>query len=424
MNSSPLGTANKLARSIWRALPVPYRVRRIVSPLYHRLVSSRLPRPIAVGNVKPGPLHIVGFLHSALGLGEAARLHLEAVREAGIPAIGIDISAMIDRRDFLGPDLGAADGRDGGLTVLHVNAPETLAVLAELGPRFYRRRMLVGYWHWELQRVPESWRPATRYLHEVWTSTSYCAAALRTLTDLPVRVVPLVPRPEPPGPGRSAFGLPDDVFLCLAAFDMRSSLARKNPLGAVRAFRMAFGDDPSALLVIKSHSVDPLHPAYRALMHEIGDACNIRIIDEVWPRQRMQHLIQCCDVAVSLHRAEGYGLLMAEAMSYGRVALGTGWSGNMDFMNSENSMPVDFTLVPVEDPQDIYALPNAMWAEPSVTDAAEKLLRLKLDLTLRLQLGANGRRTMERLGQAARLLVSYGLTAANVAGDKCALHRE
>jgi hypothetical protein len=346
------------------------------------------------------PVMVAGFLGSALGLGEAARMHLAALRRAGIETVAVDLSGEVARCDF--PVADAVDPAripDGGTLILHVNAPETLWALSRFGRGGCHGRKVVGYWFWELPVLPHAWRWPAHWLHEIWTATDFCAESIRAAIDLPVRVVPLAPPPEPDGPGRAAFGIADDAFVCLAAFDMHSSLGRKNPMGAVRAFKAAFGDDPGALLLLKGNHVDPDSPAWRTLLAETEGLGTIRLIDTVFTRTGMHHLIQCVDVVLSLHRAEGLGLLMAEGMTYGKLAIATGWSGNMQFMTTDNSLPVAFDLVPVADPDGIYHLPGTHWAEPSVEDAAAKLRMARGDADLRRRLGSRAAETMRQLSR-------------------------
>ncbi len=398
-------------RRIWRWLPMPHGLRGIVVPLLHRFLEQqrrRTPPPLPIDEIRPGGLYVAGMLNAALGLGEAARLHLQAFTAAGIEAQPIDLSDVFVRRDFDHSD-DATLMRGGGVIVLEFNAPETINALAEIGASMYRKRMLIGVWHWELPVLPPEWRAAAGYLHEIWTSSQFCAEAIRRSVDVPVRVVPIPPAPIAAGPGRAAFDIGPDVFVCLNAFDMRSSLARKNPLAAVRAFKAAFGSSSRALLILKSHSIDPQHPSYQELRREIDGVGNIRLIEEVWSRQHMHHCLQCCDAVISLHRAEGYGLLMAEALSYGIPSVATGWSGNLDFLNDGNAMLVRHDLVPVDDPQGIYpALPGAVWAEPDIQDAARKLRMLSEDPALARRLGDAGAAAMMEAGRRDAFLAACG----------------
>jgi len=235
--------------------------------------------------------------------------------------------------------------------------------------------------------------------------------------------VPLWPNRESDGPGRTALGLPEDVFVCLTAFDMRSSLARKNPLGALHAFQAAFGDDPKALLILKTHGFEPAAPQAQELTAAAARQPNVRIVNDVISRTGMHHLIQAADVVISLHRAEGLGLLAAEAMTYGRAVLATGWSGNMDFMDTDVSMPVGYRLVPVSDCHGPYHRARAWWAEPNLDDAVAKLRLLRQNPGLRTELGLRAADRMQSLAVSQRYIDALGEEAlmrmsANPGDDK------
>jgi glycosyltransferase involved in cell wall biosynthesis len=181
-------------------------------------------------------------------------------------------------------------------------------------------------------------------------------------------------------------------------FDMGSSFARKNPLAAVAAFRRAFGDDLGKHLAIKVADVDAAPAAAALLRAAAAGAANISIHDRVLSRAELQGWLGQADAVISLHRAEGFGLVAAEAMQLGRPVVATNWSGNLEFMTAENSALVDYTLVPAADPQGTYDFPGQCWAEPDVAHAALWLARLAADRDLGRRLGERAAATV-----AARL---------------------
>jgi glycosyltransferase involved in cell wall biosynthesis len=173
--------------------------------------------------------------------------------------------------------------------------------------------------------------------------------------------------------------------------DVRSSLARKNPLGAIAAFKQGVGMRADSVLILKVTGADHDPAAFESLRTALNGSRVVLLLDRLSMDEQWQ-LYAACDAFVSLHRAEGYGLPMAEAMAVGRPVVGTAWSGNLDFMNSSNAALVDYKLVEINDPQGVYA--GSTWAEPSISHAAEWLVRLQASPALRNELGRSAAHSM------------------------------
>jgi glycosyltransferase involved in cell wall biosynthesis len=172
---------------------------------------------------------------------------------------------------------------------------------------------------------------------------------------------------------------------------MGSTYIRKNPRASVAAFRRAFGDDPGCRLVLKIGNAGDAGWAMADLSNAIAGMGNVQLLQETLSRQDMARLIASADAVLSMHRAEGFGLLLAEAMLQGVPVVATGWSGNLDFMTPDDSALIGFRLIPVDDPQGTYMLADALWADPDVDEAAAWLRRLRDDSGLRRGLGVRAR---------------------------------
>ena len=133
--------------------------------------------------------------------------------------------------------------------------------------------------------------------------------------------------------------------------------------------------------------------ARRELDAAIAGAGNIRLIEGMLPEADMAGLMAAADIVISLHRSEGFGLVPAQAMALGKPVIATAWSGNLDFMNKDNSALVSYSLVPVHDPEGAFQSDNQSWADANVEDAAEWLRRLAGDADLR---AAHGRKPPPR----------------------------
>ncbi len=360
--------------------------------LLYRAIDAVAPRATPADRLRPGPLVVGGQLTTASGLGESARLCLDALRALGWDAGHADISTL-----FLRPDLPAAlPGKsarpgEGGTMIMHVNGPYMRYVATRLGRHFLAGRRIIGYWAWELPIMGADWNRGLSQVHEIWVPSRFNAAALPAGVKVPVRVVPHPVRAGSATTARDKFGLPDEAFIVLTAFDMGSTYVRKNPRAAIAAFRQAFGDDPDCLMVLKVSHPGDAGWAMTDLQDAIAGMSNVRLIQDTLSRPDMAQLVASADVLLSLHRAEGFGLLLAEAMLHQVPVIATGWSGNVDFMTREDSALIDYELVPVHDPQGTYNLHGASWAEPDSAQAAAWLTTLRSDPEHRRQLGIKAR---------------------------------
>jgi glycosyltransferase involved in cell wall biosynthesis len=312
---------------------------------------------------------VIGLFRYTSGLKEAATAMVEALASAGVALSLRDVPRPIGRD---GRRRAGFDGLERyPVTILNTGldlGAEEAYRLAGL----YRRGGVyrVAVWWWELSAVPTAWADRGRDVDEIWAPTAFVADALRPL-GRPVHHVPL--SVELPAFGRrpkGAFGLDPGRFAFLFAFDMNSRLPRKNPLGLIRAFRTAFKPSEPVDLVIKVNPQDRDHAEWWRELRTAAAGAGVKLIDRAMSREELLGLMDVCDAYVSLHRSEGFGLTMAEAMLLGKPTAATGYSGNLDFMTTDNSYLIDYSLVPVEDPA---APPGAVWAEPSVAHAAEVL---------------------------------------------------
>ncbi len=377
---------------LWRGLPQNAR-RRLLTQGTALLAPHPdwPPRPARAG------IAVAGELDRASGLGEGARLMLHGLAALGVPAWPM-------RR-------GSPLPPDGAPLILHVNAPQVPLALLGLSRAALRGRRVVGYWAWELPVVPESWRAGLAFVHEVWAPSQFTAAALEPLLPGRVRVVPHPVAAHPPAPsalGRADFGLPLDAVVTLVAFNLASSFERKNPLGAIAAHRAAFGGRADRILLLRV--ANPHHfPADFARLRAAADHPNIRIDTRILPAADNHALVAACDIVLSLHRSEGFGLVPAEAMLLSVPVVATDWSGNVDFMDAGCAAMVPARLIPARDPRGVFMAPGAEWAEPDIALAAAHLVRLADDPVARRALGQAGQ-------AAARARLGLGPLAAAVRG--------
>jgi glycosyltransferase involved in cell wall biosynthesis len=395
-------------RRAWRLLPA--RPRRRLLTHATALVAPRIDRTPPTSS---DGIAVVGEFSRATGLGEGARIMLDGIRRLGVPAWPIDVGELLPASpsDFPAP-VDATPPR-GAALVFHVNPPLLPLALLRLPRGLVRGRRIVGYWSWELPVAPADWRIGRRFVHDVWVPTPFTADAVEPLLGRRPLIVPhpmgLAP-PVPSARDRAAFGLPEGVLVVLVVFNLASSFARKNPLAAIAAFRAAFGERADRLLLLKianqAHFPDDF-----ARIAEAASAPNIRLNTQLMPGPDLHALIDASDIVLSLHRSEGLGLVLAEAMLLGKPVISTGWSGNMAFMDATSAALVGHRLVPAEDPRHVYE--GASWAEADQAEAVEHLRRLADDAAARATLGARAREmATARLGiePLADALRSIGVT--------------
>ncbi len=312
------------------------------------------------------PALLVGWHDAPTGMGElvwATRRALVAASHPVAPAPVEDHAAQEERE--------APPGRPC-LPILHINASEASTVPVRFTARL-RERPFVGYCTWELATAPADWAEAAPAFDEVWTLSAFSAAALAPSCPVPVLVFPpCLGPPHAPRGGRADFGLTDGEFVVLFAFDLQSEMERKNPLALLEAFRRAFRPHDRARLVLKVTSARE-RPEERRRLEDATAGMPVTILERTLTRGALHDLVRACDVYASLHRSEGFGLALAEAMSLARPVVATYYSGNLDFMNPWNSFPVPWSLAEVTRDAGPYRR-GEPWAEPDV-QAAAALLR-------------------------------------------------
>jgi glycosyltransferase involved in cell wall biosynthesis len=394
--------------------------------------TARLaPRPSATPRAAAGGIVIGGEVRQASGLGEAARL-----LHAGACALGVrtwlvqaGLGVSGDRAEEGPTPAGLADTAPAAPLILCVNAPQLPAALLRLPRSALRGRRIIGFWNWELPVLPKTWRPAMDLVHEIWVPSRFTAGAFGAALQrggTPVRVVPYPVSIAPPNPAmlsRADFGLPDEAVIVLTSFNLASSFVRKNPLGAIAAFRAAFGERPDRVLVLKIGGTAHYAADLAAIVTATGGAANIRIETAPMASDVRHALTACSDIVLSLHRSEGFGLVPAEAMLLGKAVVATGWSGNLDYMDETSAALVGFGLVPVDDPRGTYQVRGAVWAEPDIEEAAAHLARLADDPAERRALGARAKARAEAalgVGGLADALATIGVTATMGSEHRCA----
>jgi glycosyltransferase involved in cell wall biosynthesis len=368
---------------------IAYRFRKaaalFVSPERRKIVKNQLLRRahstsskatmLSRSALSPDRLRVVGYLHAESGVGESARCCLRSSLAAGIETAMHDFrTGNVSRMEATLPTgTTAFDGPS--INVLHVNADQTSVANGALPEIFAPENYNIGFWHWETPDFPEEFDSSFEFLDEIWTSSSFCFEAISARSPVPVTLIPhSILLPEGSGMTRSDFGLREDSFLVLAMFDTMSISGRKNPQAAIAAFLRAkeLGLQ-EAQLVVKIINEDHDVTVFEELGKLAERQADITLIQGYLHRDDVVSLYKATDAFLSLHRSEGFGLCLAEIMSLGKSVIATGWSGNMDFMNAQNSYPVRHTIQRNDAPLGSYPA-GSTWAEPDIEHAARCIL--------------------------------------------------
>jgi glycosyltransferase involved in cell wall biosynthesis len=339
---------------------------------------------------------LVGYFRSALGIGETARGYAAALASQGVAPNLVDIShlAPVAREEPPVPNHFLDSIPASDVVIFCNNALEHPDVTHQLAfSKEGQSGYVVGIWAWETPDFPEEWLERFDMVDEVWTGSSFIRDSISKQSPVPVLKMPYVVDVPIAEPDRSKFGLAEDELIILCAFDFHSFSQRKNPGASIEAFKLAFSNEEKVRLVVKTLN-SSAQPANVESLESSVEGHNVTFIHEALSSKDRYALLASCDVFLSLHRAEGFGLGLAEAMAYGKVAIGTGWSGNLDFMNQENSILVQYEPTVLSKSAGPYPV-GTVWAEPSVSDAAQKLRKISDDEGLRIRLGTKAQRDIQ-----------------------------
>jgi len=352
-------------------------------------------RPLLRTRITPTGVNIVGWFRAALGVGESARCMAKACDAASLPATLIEM-----RLHCLNPHADDTYGLrlqpepQHPINIFHVDPPVSENLDHHHGPGLRTNRYNIAYWAWELPEFPDAWVRQSSYFDEIWCPSEFVRSAIAAKVELPVVVMPhAIEFALPSNDGRTRFGLAANRFLFLFAYDLNSYQQRKNPLAVIAAYRRAFPDEQGVALVIKTQNSERNTAAYAQLQAALQGLQHVTLITETLSREDVYRLELACDAFISLHRAEGFGLAVAECMYLGKPCISTDWSATAEYLDESNGAPVRYQLTPLKESHGPYEA-GQTWADPDVDHAAKWMRRLQADPALCSKLGAAARATI------------------------------
>lgn len=314
--------------------------------LMKRLMGKTAPR-------LKNTVNILWISQDQRGLTRNTQMSMDALTSALIP-INLDTPAITHRLNR-------------PVTLHHVNVDQIPQQISESGKPFH-----IGFLLWELEELPKSHVKAGKLLNDVWVPSNYVQRIYQsTYRCNVVNMGKGIDLPDVRAMHLNGYGITPDHHVVLMCFDARSSVERKNPLGAVLAFLAAFPTDKTARFILKTTSVEPSHwgdpnkqmDAIRGLASK-----NRRIIidDRMLPFVELLSLIKRADCVVSSHRVEGFGYIPAYALWFARPVIATDFSGTVDFCTAQTSHPVPYRLIPTRTGETICSIENAYWADVDI----------------------------------------------------------
>lgn len=359
---------------------------------------------------------LVGHPYTPIGMGEHVRCTFRSLRSVARAPRLLDVYKLTAPDEADGAEFTPHDAPGlSDINVFHINGDEVEAVLAHLD---VQDGYNVVYPLWELARYPRRWARQLERFDEIWAPSRFVQASIAAATDRTVLHMPLACEVMFRSfLGRRYFAIPEAAYTFLFFFDLRSYVSRKNPQAVIEAFREAtrLRPDANISLVIKVNGAELAPERLQELEALLADLADRTVlIKHNMSDNEIKNLVRCCDCFVSLHRSEGFGFGIAQAMSLDKPVIATAYSGNMDFMEADCCFPVPFALVPV--PEGAYPhWEDQVWAQPSMPDAVRAMVtlidspttgyevgrRAGRHIRSRFSLRATGRRVAERLEQIA-----------------------
>lgn len=348
-----------------------------------------------------------GFFDGNFGIAEATRLNAAAMENAGIKVNRISYSS--DTLEKFESNTEA----DALINIFHINSNVTHEFFSKNQDINLAGHYNIVYWAWEFPEVSDKTVEFLNIFDELWVPSDFCVNIFTKYTGIPVMrfshpIQKLAPSDEF---NFEEYHIKPGTHVYITIFDSLSTTIRKNPEATIEAFINVFKDDPESVLIVKTHNLDRSKDAQKVVEKYAGIS-NIIIINEHFSKEKLHSMIQKSDVLISLHGSEGFGLTMAEAMSYGKIVVGTGYSGNLDFMNVNNSFLVQYSFIKTSNTKGLIA-EGLTLAKPDLQDATQKLLYIKNNFKSLHSIKENAEAqirdhfSLEAIGQLLKLRLSF-----------------
>lgn len=340
-------------------------------------------------NVYPVGINLIGDISAETGLGQSMRILASIMERGDIPFCvkQVDLHGQLEHNDATW-EHKLVEYPIYAVNVINLIPENWAEDYCALNRGILDKRYNIAYWPWELEEFPARWIPCIETVDEIWTPSEFTSNSLRKKTNKPVITVPHIVEAEGKY-GRKYFGLPEKKFLFLMIYDFISISERKNPQAVIEAYRRAFPIEKQDVgLVIKVNHGE--EKKLEQLKEQLMDYKNIYFFTKNMTREEIDSLMNAVDVLVSLHRSEGFGLTVAEAMSLGKPVISTNWSATAEFTDETCACPVDYKLIKIKKSIGPYEKGN-YWADADTSHAAYFMKRLWKDKAYAQKIGENAK---------------------------------
>lgn len=336
-------------------------------------------------------INLIGDIKAETGLGQSIRLLASVMENGNIPFCvkQVNLHGKLNHNDSTWKHK-IAENLEFGINIIHI-IPETWAAdYANIDNKIIDSHYNIAYWLWELEEFPDRWLPCIQTVDEIWTPSEFISNSIRKKTSKPVITVPYGIKMKEDGHlTREYFHLPQDKFLILTMYDFISVSERKNPNAVIEAYLKAFPiENENVGLIIKVNHIE--EKRLEDLRQRLEHYKNIYFITNNLTRTEVESLLNAVDILISLHRSEGFGLPVAEAMALGKPVISTNWSATTEFMDEKSACLVDYKLIPIKKSIGPYERGN-YWADADINHAAYYMKKLWEDIGYREEIGKNAR---------------------------------
>lgn len=343
-------------------------------------------------------INLVGWYNAQLGIGESVRLAAKSIAATSLNAslVPLKVNCLSAQEKYRRED-ELTSKNPFPINIFHIDPAQCGDIDHHHGGDFRKDKYNIGYWAWELTEFPDDWLKYFKYFDEIWTPSDFSRNAISMKSPIPVVKVPhCIQIPKSNRDWRAVLKLPKDKFLFSFVYDLNSYQERKNPLATIKAFKSAFSGDKlenDVGLIIKTQSIERNRLSYQELANHLKGVKNIYLMDQPMSREEVYGLMRASDAYVSLHRAEGFGLTVAESMYLGKPVISSDWSATAEFVKGHNGCPIRCKLFELEKSYGPYSR-GQIWADPDVGHAAEMMKRLVTDSQYRKHIGYNAAKSI------------------------------